>query len=77
MWVSLGWHREAAHLTPRSLTPQVHRDIKPANILMSLSGEPKVTDFGISAFINSTLAQVGFPLRAWENREGWGGGACE
>ena len=38
---------------------QVHRDIKPANILMTLSGEPKVTDFGISAFINSTLAQVG------------------
>ncbi|KXZ43451.1 hypothetical protein GPECTOR_90g538 [Gonium pectorale] len=35
----------------------VHRDIKPANILMSLSGEPKITDFGISAFIDSTLAQ--------------------
>ncbi|MEW5306381.1 MAG: hypothetical protein WDW36_008849 [Sanguina aurantia] len=34
----------------------VHRDIKPANILMNLNGEPKITDFGISAFINSTLA---------------------
>lgn len=37
---------------------QVHRDIKPANILMNLDGEPKITDFGISAFINSTLAVV-------------------
>ncbi len=35
----------------------VHRDIKPANILMSTSGHPKVSDFGISAFIDSTLAQ--------------------
>ncbi|KAL6760254.1 mitogen-activated protein kinase [Haematococcus lacustris] len=34
----------------------VHRDIKPANILMNLEGEPKITDFGISAFIDSTLA---------------------
>lgn len=34
----------------------VHRDIKPANILMNLEGESKITDFGISAFIDSTLA---------------------
>ncbi len=38
----------------------MHRDIKPANILMTISGEPKITDFGISAFIDSTLAQVGW-----------------
>lgn len=35
----------------------VHRDIKPANILMSTSGEPKVSDFGISAFVDNTIAQ--------------------
>ena len=35
----------------------VHRDIKPANILMSTSGQPKVSDFGISAFVDNTLAQ--------------------
>jgi mitogen-activated protein kinase kinase 3 len=35
----------------------VHRDIKPANILMATSGDAKVSDFGISAFIDNTIAQ--------------------
>jgi serine/threonine protein kinase len=37
----------------------VHRDIKPANILISTDGQPKVSDFGISAFMDNTIAQVG------------------
>lgn len=35
----------------------VHRDIKPANILVSTEGQPKVSDFGISAFMDNTIAQ--------------------
>ena len=36
---------------------------QPANILVNLDGEPKITDFGISAFINSTLAVVSVGIR--------------
>ncbi len=36
----------------------MHRDIKPANVLLSLNGDAKITDFGISAFVDSTLAVV-------------------
>lgn len=40
---------------------QVHRDIKPANVLMDLNGRVKIADFGISAYVDNTLAVVSSP----------------
>ncbi|XP_048328210.2 mitogen-activated protein kinase kinase 3 [Ziziphus jujuba] len=34
----------------------VHRDIKPANLLVNLKGEAKITDFGISAGLENSVA---------------------
>lgn len=38
----------------------VHRDIKPANLLVNLKGEPKITDFGISAGLDNSMAMVSY-----------------
>lgn len=36
----------------------IHRDIKPANVLMNTKGEIKISDFGISRTVDSTMGQV-------------------
>lgn len=49
-WKGLSYLHGVRHL--------VHRDIKPANLLVNLKGEPKITDFGISAGLENSVAMV-------------------
>ena len=38
---------------------RVHRDVKPSNLLINSKGEVKVTDFGVSAELQSSIAMCG------------------
>ena len=38
---------------------KVHRDIKPSNLLINSAGEVKVTDFGVSAELQNSIAMCG------------------
>lgn len=41
----------------------IHKDVKPANILISATGTPKLSDFGIAAIRDATgTSQMAFSL---------------
>ena len=54
-WVCIFWQGLSYLHGVRHL---VHRDIKPANLRVNLKGEPKITDFGISAGLENSMAMV-------------------
>ncbi|KAF6138528.1 hypothetical protein GIB67_022562 [Kingdonia uniflora] len=56
--IALGTAAGLAYLHNEIVPAVVHQDIKPSNILLDSDMEPKISDFGISKFMDPTFASI-------------------